>query len=308
MVVNKIYFKAGEIAVKALKEGIKLVKPGASLLSICEAVENRILNLGGLCAFPVNISINHIAAHYSSPPEDTTKIPEKGVVKIDCGVHIDGFIADTAKSVALNPEYEPLVKAAEKALNSAIKVARSGVKISKVSSVIEQTIKKQGFKPVENLTGHEMKRWNLHSGLSIPNVSSMSNNVKLRENMIIAVEPFVTTKKGKGRVESGKNAYIYKVDIRSRRDPMVKNFAEKYKTLPFASRWVVKDFGKSALKEVKKLVEKGLILSYPVLKEIGKEIVAQAEHTIIIGKNKTSVTTKKHNKTNWCPFWMKIFS
>ena len=293
MVVNKIYFKAGEIAVKALKEGIKLVKPGASLLSICEAIENHILNLGGLCAFPVNISINHIAAHYSSPLEDTAKIPEKGVVKIDCGVHIDGFIADTAKSVALNPEYEPLVKAAEKALNSAIKVARTGVKISKVSSVIEQTIKKQGFKPVENLTGHEMKRWNLHSGLSIPNVSSMSNNVKLKENMIIAVEPFVTTKKGKGRVESGKNAYIYKVDNRSRRDPSVKNFAEKYKTLPFASRWVVKDFGKSALKEVKKLVGKGLIISYPVLKEIGKGIVAQAEHTIIIDKNKASVTTKR---------------
>jgi methionyl aminopeptidase len=266
MVVNKMYYKAGEIAVKALHEGIKLVKPGSSLLSICETIENRIINFGGRCAFPVNISINQVAAHYTSPPEDTAKIPEKGVVKIDCGVHVDGYIADTAKSIALNSEYEPLVKAAEKALNSAIKVARSGVKISKVSSVIEQTIKKQGFKPVENLTGHEMKRWNLHSGLSIPNVSSMSNNVKLRENMIIAVEPFATTKKGKGRVESGKNAYIYKVDSRSRRDPLVKNFAEKYKTLPFASRWIVKDFGISALKEVKKLVEKGLIISYPVLK------------------------------------------
>ncbi|MFX0162968.1 MAG: type II methionyl aminopeptidase [Candidatus Hodarchaeota archaeon] len=293
MVVNKNYFKAGEIASKALKEGIKLVKPGASLFSICETIENRIQNLGGLCAFPVNISINHIAAHYTSPPEDTEKIPEKGVVKIDCGVHVDGYIADTAKSVALNPEYGPLVEAAEKALNSAIKVVRAGVKISKVSSVIEQTIKKQGFKPVENLTGHEMKRWNLHSGLSIPNVSSISTNVKLRENMVIAVEPFATTKNGKGRVEPGKNAYIYKVDNRSRRVPSVKTFVEKYKTMPFASRWVVKDFGKSTLKEVKKLVGKGLIISYPVLKEIGKGIVAQAEHTIIIDKNKASVTTKR---------------
>ena len=293
MVINKMYFKAGEIAFKALQEGIKHVKPGASLLSICETIENRILNLGGRCAFPANISVNQIAAHYTSPPEDTAKIPEKGVVKIDCGAHIDGYIADTAKSIALNPEYEPLVEAAEKALNSAIKVAKAGLKISKVSSVIEQTIKKLGFKPVENLTGHEMKRWNLHSGLSIPNVSFMSDNVKLRENMVLAVEPFATTKTGKGRVESGKKAYIYKVDNRKRRDPSVKNFAEKYKLLPFASRWVEKDFGKPALKEIKKLVGKGLIVSYPILKEINKGIVAQAEHTIIIGKNKASITTKR---------------
>jgi methionyl aminopeptidase len=293
MVVNKLYFKAGEIASKALKEGIKLVKPGASLLSICETIENRILNLGGRCAFPANISVNQIAAHYTSPPEDTAKIPEKGVVKVDCGAHVDGYLSDTAKSVALNPEYEPLVETAEKALNSAIKWVRSGVKISKISAVIAQTIKKQDFKPVENLTGHEIKRWNLHAGLSIPNIPSLSTNTKLRENMVIAIEPFVTTKKGRGRVEAGKNAYIYKVDNKRRRDPAVKNFVEKYKTLPFASRWVVKDFGKPALKEVKKLVEKGVLISYPVLKEIGRGIVAQAEHTVAIDKNKALVTTKR---------------
>ena len=106
----KKYQIAGKIAKEVREEIKKTVKEGMPLIDICEKVENWIRAKGGKPAFPCNVSINEIAAHYTSPLNDQQIVPEKAIVKIDIGVHVDGYIADTATTINFNPEYFDMIK------------------------------------------------------------------------------------------------------------------------------------------------------------------------------------------------------
>ena len=110
------YKRAGKIAREIRTEIKKTVKEGMPIIDICEKVEGMTREKGGRPAFPCNVSINEIAAHYTSPPKDKRTIPDKGVVKVDIGVHIDGYIADTATTICLDPEHQGMVNTAEEAL------------------------------------------------------------------------------------------------------------------------------------------------------------------------------------------------
>ena len=79
----------------------KTVREGMRILDVCEKAETLIHKRGGTPAFPCNVSVNEVAAHYTSPPQDTQRIPENSLVKIDLGVHVDGYIADTATTICL---------------------------------------------------------------------------------------------------------------------------------------------------------------------------------------------------------------
>ena len=99
------YKRAGKIAAEARDHGVGLVKAGASFLEVANHIESRMLEKGAGIAFPVNISINEIAAHYS-PRHDDILVYKKGdVVKLDVGAHIDGYIADTAVTVCFDSKY-----------------------------------------------------------------------------------------------------------------------------------------------------------------------------------------------------------
>jgi len=164
------YKKAGRIASAVRNEVSNLVKVGVPLIEVCEIVEKNIKAKGGSVAFPCNVCVNEVAAHYSSPPDDKKVIPKDAIVKIDLGVHIEGYIADTATTISLNHEYDGMVFAVEKALEQAIKWIRPNVSTRQVGEVIQQTIRQYGFKPIWNLIGHQMKKYILHTGKSIPNV------------------------------------------------------------------------------------------------------------------------------------------
>ena len=109
--VYEKYKLAGNIAAQARNFGVDLIKPGVSFLDVANSVESKILKSGAGLAFPVNISINEIAAHFS-PRHDETLVFKKGdVVKLDVGAHIDGFIADTAVTVEVETHnYDDLIK------------------------------------------------------------------------------------------------------------------------------------------------------------------------------------------------------
>ena len=164
------YRQAGEIAAEVREEMRRYVKEGMRIIEICEKAESLIEKKGGKPAFPCNISVNEIAAHYTSPPGDERIIPKGAVVKIDIGVHIDGYIADTATTVSFNPQYRELVKTAEEALNKGIEYVRAGASSSGFGALIQKTIVERGFKPISNLTGHSIGRYLIHSGKSLPNV------------------------------------------------------------------------------------------------------------------------------------------
>ncbi len=270
--------KAGEVLKKVREEVASMVKPGVKLIEVAEFVENRIRELGAEPAFPCNISINSDAAHCTPKRSDERVFNEGDLVKIDIGAHVDGYIADTAFTVDLG-DNEDLVKAAEEALKSAIEIIEPGVSTAEIGKTIEETIREFGFKPVINLTGHGFLPYVAHAPPTIYNYG-IEKGVKLIEGMVIAIEPFVTN--GVGKVSERSEVEIYSLlnlkPVRGRIERQILKEIEKYRTLPFAKRWL----SKAPDVILAKLVREKVLRSYPVLTEVSGGLVSQAEHTVVI--------------------------
>jgi len=294
--VLKKYQKAGKITAEVRKETRKFVREGMPIIDLCEKVESMIEKKGGKPAFPCNVSVNEIAAHYTSPPQDKRLIPENSIVKVDIGAHIDGYVADTAVTLCFNPEYENLVHAAEDALKKAVETLRPGLSISRFGSIIEETIKSRGFKPVSNLTGHQIGRYLVHAGRALPNVSHFSLS-KINVGEIYATEPFVTVADAAGKVKSESEAYIFRfIKQKSLKNQYAKrlllHIQKNFRTLPFTERWlegcVPQTHYKNAFSE---LLSSKSVMSYPVFIEASRKPVAQAEHTVLIVEDGCLVLT-----------------
>jgi len=294
--VFKKYQRAGKIAAEVREEARRIVHEGMPIVDLCEKTESLIRKKGGKPAFPCNVSINEVAAHYTSPPQDKRTIPEKSLAKIDVGVHVDGYIADTAVTVCFNPDYENLVQAAENALRTAIEILRPGMFMSRFGSTIQKRIETMGVKPVANLTGHQVGRYLLHAGKALPNVLHISV-ARIEAGEVYAVEPFVTVADAVGKVESSFETYIFRfLKHKSLKDPYAKQLLnyieENFQTLPFAERWlrgcVPPDRHRTAFSE---LLSSKSVMSYPVFVEVSGKPVAQAEHTVLITREGCVVLT-----------------
>ena len=285
--------KAGKISVEVKKYARSFIKKDIPLLEIAEKIENKIIELGGRLAFPTNLSINEIAAHYTPSYDDETLA--YGILKIDLGVHIDGWIADTAFSLDLenNEENKKLIQASEQALENAIKISKSNTTTSEIGKTIQETIESFGFSPVINLGGHGLDKYEFHTDPFIPNIDN-KKNIKLGE-ILYAIEPFATT--GVGKVRDGKPSGIYVlIDNKNVRSPIAREIlqyiTEEYKTLPFCSRWLVKKFGTKALFGLKQLEDNGNLHNHAQLIESSGAKVAQSEHTILLDGDEVIVTTR----------------
>ncbi len=282
------YKKAGEIAKKAMELAVELVKENAKALDVAEKVEAKIIELEGKPAWPLNLSINSIAAHWTPKVNDETVFKKGDLVKIDIGVHVDGYIADTAKTVEIGTtEWKKLIQASEEALKKALDIVKPGVTISEIGAVIEETIKSHGFTPIANLSGHGVDEYENHTSPTIPNFDNKSNQ-KLKEGDVIAIEPFATD--GIGKVIDAKNSEIYRIEhpkpVRQRIARKILNHvAEENVTLPFCKRWLAKEVGGFGLEMgFKELKRVDAIHNFSVLKEESNGMVSQAEHTIIVLK------------------------
>jgi len=291
---NQSILKAGKIA-QEVKKWIKpYVKKGVPLLEIAEKIENKIIELKGKPAFPTNLSINEIAAHYTPSYNDETLA--HGLLKVDFGVHIDGWISDTAFSVDLenSEENSKLIEASGKALEEAEKTIGKDVSTTNIGKAIQSAIESYGFSPIINLSGHQIEQYNLHSGLSIPNIDNKQNSVI--QPGLYAIEPFATN--GLGRVKDGKPSGIYSlIDYKNIRNPSAREIleyiTEEYQQLPFCSRWLVKKFGTKALPSLNQLEQNGNLHQYAQLVEVNKGIVAQTENTILIKEDGEKVVTTR---------------
>jgi methionyl aminopeptidase len=242
------------------------------------------------------VSINEVAAHYTSPPDDKSIVPSGALVKVDIGVHVDGYIADTAVTVCLDREYDNLVVAAEDALKTGVKTIRPGLFTSQFGSAIQKTIESHGLKPVANLTGHQVARYVIHAGRSLPNVTHISTN-RVVANEVYAIEPFVTQKDAAGRVGSGRDAYIFRfLKQKTLRNEHARKLCifiiENFRTLPFAERWLLNvvpsDKHKAAFSE---LLSSKTLTAYPIFVEVSGKPVAQAEHSVLVTKDGCEVLT-----------------
>ncbi|MEM3673310.1 MAG: type II methionyl aminopeptidase [Candidatus Bathyarchaeia archaeon] len=287
---------SGKILRETREEIKHFVKEGMPILEVCERAEELIREKGGKPAFPCNVSINEVAAHYTSTPNDSRRIPENSIVKVDIGAHVDGYVTDTAITISFNSEYESLVETAEKALKTAIENIRPNVSTSKIGALIEKTIKSRGFKPISNLTGHQVGRYLVHAGTSIPNVSQISlSKIKLGE--VYAIEPFVTLPEAVGRVEDGAEVTIFRcLKSKPAKNPyakqLLKYIEKNFKTLPFTERWLTNIMPKQQRQEaLKELLSSRAIMGYPVFVEVSRKPVAQVEHTILVTENGCTILT-----------------
>ena len=306
MMARKKLLQAGKIASKALGFTCGLVKPSASLLDIVEAGEAKIKELGGQPAFPINISMNHHAAHYTPSQEDDTTVPERALVKVDLGAHIDGYIADNALTVLVgnDEKLQTLVKAAEAGLQAAIHTIRAGLRVWNVSKAISEAMRKLKTRPIENLTGHSIEMFNLHAGISVPAVARSSERFaspRLKEHMVVAIEPFATYSQNP-RVENLEPGHIFGF-ARSRNPGNAKlrslfsQMKVKFAQLPFASRWMAELIPTDQISlTLDRLRKEGCIHNYPLLGLRDRSFIAQAEHTVIVERNGCIVTTKRQKK------------
>lgn len=283
--------QAGEIIRKVREESRDLIRDGEKLLDIAQTIEGKIKEYGAGIAFPLNISVNEIAAHYSPPASDETVLNKGDYVKIDIGCHIDGYIADTAYTVKVGEPDDDLIRASRAGLEAALSMIKAGVKTGEIGKVIEDAIVSYGFRPIENLTGHGLGEYSIHAHPSIPNIDDGSK-VVLKEGDTIAIEPFATT--GAGRVVDDDRVYIFSfvaprpLRLDSARKLMY-HIQNNYPQLPFAERWVAKDKKSEFMLRI--LIKNGIVFPYHILKEKTGAPVTQAEHSVIVQEEGCEIFT-----------------
>jgi methionyl aminopeptidase len=287
--------KAGRIAAAARDAGARLIAAGARVRDVCVAVEDEIHRRGGGLAFPVQSSINHVAAHYCPSPRDETAYADGDLAKLDVGVHVDGWVVDTAVTVNVGErgENSELVRAAEEALRSAIAALSPGVEVRAVSSAIERAITSHGLRPVRNLCGHGVGRWTVHCPPPIPNVPDTAP-ARLPLHAVVAIEPFATD--GGGLVREQGTAEVFRLlsekdDKQTEVEQAVLAAIRSLRGLPFARRQLTALPAEVVDRGLEMLLARGRLAAYPPLADPAGRRVAQAEHTVYLGPDGVVVLT-----------------
>jgi methionyl aminopeptidase len=286
--MNKKYKKdllrAGEIAGGVRRFGKELIRPGASYNAVVKQVIEKIEELGAVPAFPPQIALNTVAAHFLPQPEEDIVFSNE-VVKLDVGVCYDGAIGDCAVTVDLSGNYQTLIDAAEAALRNAQENIRVGLPLREIGKIIEETIGSFGLKPVRNLSGHGLGYYKIHTPPMIPNYDDRSKGV-VKAGMTFAIEPFATN--GKGMIFEGGEPTIFSL---AKVRPVTSAIARKvlakimtFKGLPFSLHDMVsREIPLADAREgIAFLLKNGVILGYPPLIEQGGGMVAQAENSVLV--------------------------
>lgn len=277
------YREAGRIAKEARELAAELAVPGTTLLEIAEETEAFIRTEGAQPAFPVNLSLDAVAAHYTPGIRDDTVLETQHVLNIDVGVHVDGYIGDTAVTVNPSGTHTDLVSASDAALDAALDMVEPGVNVGDIGETIESVIEGDGFKPIRNLSGHGLDRYVQHAGNNIPNIAT-DTDTSLETGQAIAIEPFATP--GAGRVKDGNPGNIYRLENSSARGrtgrKLVKEAEARFHTLPFTSRWIENVPAAQVDMTLSRLIRAGNVHAYDVLTEADDGLVSQHEHTVIV--------------------------
>ena len=286
--------KAARIAADCREWARVNIQPGVTIRHILETVEERIAQAGAAPAFPAQSSRNSVAAHYCSSPTDEQAYEVGDCVKVDVGVHVDGYIADNACTVDLSTDgrWTPLVDASANALNAAIAAVEPGRPVGEIGGHIERTIMAAGFEPVRNLTGHGLDRWKVHVAPQIPNYGERGGG-RLKAGMVIAIEPFAST--GRGHIREAGRAEVFMMVRPPRKakglDKDVLRAIQSWKGLPIARRYF-REFDPGAVDDtISKLAAQGSLMRYPPLVEDADVMVAQTEHTLYVGADGVEVLT-----------------
>ena len=297
-ILNKC-IKAGKVAAQVRREGIQKCVPGASFLEIMDFCEKRILELGGEIAW-AQYGLNDVAAHDCPTETETRTVQEGDLIKIDIGVHQDGYIADNAMTVEVNSSgCKDFIKASQNALKATIKLVQPGTKLWELGEAQMSEAEALGFTTVTNLCGHTLDQYQVHGGVSIPTYKN-NDKTELQEGWQIAIEPFITD--GKGLIKEKGQATVFMTTGKGgARTPYARKILEEMKIrngLPFTHRDVTRKLGRGpATLGLRELQKTGAIRSYPPLTEVTGAKVAQFEHSMIV-QDKALVYTR-HEEDSW---------
>jgi len=285
--------KAGRIAAEALEYGRTLIKNGAIIREVCDKIDQKVIDLGALPAWPAQVGLDAVAAH-STPDYDDNSVFDNNLVCLDVGAHLDGCVGDNALSVDLSGKYSDILKASDEALKAAIKTVKIGATLGEIGKAIQEVIEGYNLVPIRNLSGHGISPWVIHDKPSVPNYDTKDDRT-LQGDQIIAIEPFATN--GAGMIYEAEQGNLFALvnmkPVRSQYAREILNFiTTNYKNLPFTTRWLIKQFGagKTSL-ALNELMRAGLLHAYPPLIEKNKGMVAVFEKTLYVG-DKVEILTK----------------
>ncbi len=283
------------MAAAARDFGAGLVVAGARLAEVCAAVEDFIRARGAHLAFPTQTSRNEVAAHYCPAPDEETVYADGDLAKLDVGVHVDGWVVDTAVTVNVGdrPENRRLVEAAQAALEAAISAAGPAVPIRLLSAAIETALGGFRVRPMQNLCGHHVGRWTVHSPPPVPN-SPDDNDERLAVGATLAIEPFAT--EGLGLVGEVGTPEVFRLlpgpsDLEGIAPGVAAALAER-NGLPFSRRDLRGCPRADVESALRSLARRGRLHAYGPLVETSGHKVAQAEHTIYVGPDGVEVLTR----------------
>jgi len=291
--LNKL-LELGRFTAVLRDDARKFLKVGTSALEVIEFIEKRIFDNGYFPAFPATICINEQAAHFTVFDEEV--IFKKGdVIKVDFGVSDNGIITDNAFTVELETEkYKKLLDANKEVLNNILEKVSSGVTLDEIGEVSYNAAKKYGFNTIHNLCGHEIKSYDLHAGLSVPNYEN-GDMSKILDGMELAIEPFLTDGEPMIKEVQGGNILSLK-NTRPVRDAIAKkvlnHIIENYPKLPFSKRWLLKEFDKKkVLYALNFLKRNGNVYEYGILVSNNGGMISQFEHTVVLSGGKKYIIT-----------------
>lgn len=190
---------AGGIVRETLELVRGLVKPGATTMDLERAAEAHILSRGakpafkGYHGFPCVLctSVNEQVVH--GIPNAKRILHEGDIVSVDCGTIIDGFYGDSAITVAvgkISADAERLMRVTEQSLRAAIDVVKPGATLGDVGWAVQKVCEAEGFSVVRDFVGHGIGS-HMHEDPQVPNFGIPGRGMKLREGMVIAIEPMV---------------------------------------------------------------------------------------------------------------------
>jgi len=291
------YIKAGRIASNVIKEAISKINPSMSFKNICETIEHRIKELGGDPAFPINICVNDIAAHDTAEINDERIIRDGDVIKLDVGVHVNGYIADTAVTISFNEKFSDMLHANLDVLNEALQKIMVGKSLNEIGRAVYYTALSRGYKPISNLSGHSLDYYQIHAGQSIPNVPINGSLGYFTAGKCYAIEPFLTDKNAAAFVKEDTRANIFSLVKRKKikcekANLLLEEIWKRRKTLPFAARWFTDIFSEQELlKILDSLIKNKVVRKYSVLREASNHVVTQFEHTVLVLEKNKIITT-----------------
>jgi methionyl aminopeptidase len=278
---------AGKIAHLTLDQVEKVIKPGVEVAKLFDLIESLIMKRADL-AFPPNISVDNCAAHDSAAINEKRTLSKKALVKIDIGANVNGMLSDTCRTFSMDGKNSRLIKASKEALNAAIEVIKPGARVNEIGIAVQDKIESFGFKPIANLTGHQLEKGHLHAGLSIPSVKAIpfSKRGKIKNGMILAIEPFATNGNGMnaGYVEDAPRPALIYSSTGKPRSEVGKLLVNKYQRIPFALRSANRFLEQNKIKvdDLTAILDKDSFHGYRPLVERTGGLVSQAEHTVLV--------------------------